>query len=48
MAIANRVVIVLVDPVSSGSAGGLGAIVGEDEDDDEAIINGFFGFLRER
>lgn len=47
-AIAKRVVIVLVDPVSSGSVGGLGAIVGDDEEEDEAIIKGFLGFLRER
>ena len=46
-AIANRVVIVLVDPVSSGSAGGFGVNVGDEEEDDEAMIRGLLGFVGE-
>ena len=47
-AIATRVVIVLVEPVSSDSAGGLGNTVGDDDDEDEAIIRDFLGFVKER
>ncbi|KAI3685249.1 hypothetical protein L6452_34487 [Arctium lappa] len=48
-AIATKVVIVLVEPVSSDSAGGFRATVGEyDEDEDEAIIRDILGFVSER
>lgn len=46
-AIATRVVIVLVEPASSGAAGGFGDAVGEDEDEDEAIIRELLGFVSE-
>lgn len=47
-AMATSVVIVLVEPASSGSNGELAVVnTGDGEDDDEAAIRVFLGFLRE-